>query len=255
MDHDRFEAEHRARERYSQFRLAPGEWPVVRVDGRSFSAFTRDRYDKPFDPTLSNAMRTTAAKLVDELGGVLAYTESDEVSVLLPRDWDMFDRRVEKLVSVSAGIASATFTAAAGEPAHFDSRVWIGETVEDVVAYFSWRQTDAGRCALNSWCYWTLRKQGANERQASRQLERVSTDDKFALLADHGIAYHDVPLWQRRGVLVSRQLVAHLGHNPITGEDVPTTRRRLVVNDELPVGEDFRALLFGLLEHPYPASR
>lgn len=102
---------------YSRLRLAPGEWPVVRVDGRSFSAFTRDRYDKPFDPTLSNAMRTTAAKLVDELGGVLAYTESDEVSVLLPRHWDMFDRRVEKLVSVSAGIASATFTAAAGEPA------------------------------------------------------------------------------------------------------------------------------------------
>ena len=86
VDNDRFESEHRARERYSQLRLEPGAWPVVRVDGRSFLAFTRDRYDKPFDPALSDAMQTTAARLVEELGGVLAYTESDEISVLLPLD-------------------------------------------------------------------------------------------------------------------------------------------------------------------------
>jgi tRNA(His) 5'-end guanylyltransferase len=44
---------------------------------------------------------------------------------------------VEKLVSISAGIGSAAFTRAVGEPAHFDSRLWLGTTVADVVEYFS----------------------------------------------------------------------------------------------------------------------
>lgn len=61
-------------------------------------------------------------ELMDQLNGRLAFTESDEISVRLPRGWDMFDRKVEKVVSVSAGIASAAFTRAAGEPVHFDSR-------------------------------------------------------------------------------------------------------------------------------------
>jgi hypothetical protein len=50
---------------------------------------------------------------------------------------DLFGRGVEKIVSISTGIASAAFTHAAGEPAHFDSRVWIGTSTTDVVDYFS----------------------------------------------------------------------------------------------------------------------
>jgi tRNA(His) guanylyltransferase len=71
-------------------------------------------------------MRAAASALVEELGGLAAYTESDEISVLLHRDWDLFGREVEKLVSVSAGIASAAFTLTAGLAGHFDSRVWLG---------------------------------------------------------------------------------------------------------------------------------
>ncbi len=102
----------------------------------------------------------TAQALLTELGAVYAYTESDEISLLLDPGFDLFGRSVEKLVSISAGIASAAFTQATGEPAHFDSRLWLGTTVADVIDYFSWRQADAARCALNGWCYWTLRKAG-----------------------------------------------------------------------------------------------
>jgi hypothetical protein len=35
-------------------------------------------------------------------------------------------RELEKLVSVSAGVASATFTKESGRSAHFDSRLWLG---------------------------------------------------------------------------------------------------------------------------------
>ncbi|MEV5746589.1 tRNA(His) guanylyltransferase Thg1 family protein [Actinoallomurus sp. NPDC052308] len=64
--------------------------------------------------------------LLTELGGRYAYTESDEISVLLDRSSDLFGREVEKLVSMSASAATAAFTLAAGEPVHFDGRVWVG---------------------------------------------------------------------------------------------------------------------------------
>jgi tRNA(His) guanylyltransferase len=247
MDGDRFEAQNRAREYFHDLRLLPGAWPIVRVDGRSFSRFTEERFDKPFDARFSQMMRTVASGLVEQLGGMLAYTESDEISVLLPRDWDLFGRKLEKVVSVSAGIASSVFSLAAGEPAHFDSRVWLGTSIDDVVGYFSWRQADAARCALNGWCYWTLRKNGCSAREATRRLERATASTKNELLFEHGINFNDVPAWQRRGLLLRWEEVDHVGHNPITGESVPTVRRRLTTAADLPMGEGFRETIASLL--------
>jgi hypothetical protein len=67
-----------------------------------------------------------AEALLEELHGIYGYTESDEISLLFRRDWNLFDREVEKLVSISASIASATFTLACQRLAHFDSRIWLG---------------------------------------------------------------------------------------------------------------------------------
>src|SRR5262245_5550780 len=118
----------------------PGAWTVLRVDGRSFSRFTEHRFDKPFDLRFSQLMTEAARTLLTEFGARYAYTESDEISVLLDPSSDIFGRGVEKLVSVSASITTAAFTHAAGEPAHFDSRVWVGNGPMDVLDYFSWRQ-------------------------------------------------------------------------------------------------------------------
>lgn len=247
MDNDSFESQHRAREYFHDLTLLPGAWPIIRVDGRSFSRFTAERFDKPFDERFSHLMRTAATELVVQLGGILAYTESDEISVLLPRDWDLFGRKLEKVVSVSAGIASSAFTLAAGEAAHFDSRVWLGTSDEDVVGYFSWRQADAARCALNGWCYWTLRNSGASVQEATRRLERATVSAKNELLFEHDINFNDVPEWQRRGVLFRWEDVDHVGQNPITGESVATTRRRLAVAADLPMGEGFRELVASII--------
>ncbi len=70
-----------------------------------------------------------------------------------------------------------------------------GVGVADVVDYFSWRQADAARCALNGWCYWTLRKAGQSRQQATAALERASTADKNELLFGHGIrAERELPM-------------------------------------------------------------
>ncbi|MFC4452368.1 tRNA(His) guanylyltransferase Thg1 family protein [Deinococcus sonorensis] len=160
MNTDAFEGRLRALEYYHSLKIVSGAWVVLRVGRRGFSRFTQERFSKPFDDRFHTLMVATAQALLEEFQGVYAHTESDEISVLFPPTWTMFDRELEKLVSLSAGMASATFTLACGERVTFDSRAWIGVTAQDVVDYFRWRQSDAARCALNGWACWTLRQEG-----------------------------------------------------------------------------------------------
>jgi tRNA(His) 5'-end guanylyltransferase len=170
------------------------------LDGRGFSRFTQQRFAKPFNPRFADHMIATARTLPAELSACYADIASDEISLLLDPGFDLFGRSVEKLDSVSAGIASAAVTQAGGEPAHVDSRLWLGTTIADVTDYFSWRQADAARCALNGWCYRTLRNAGQSRQQATRALDGASTADNNELPFRHGINCNDLPAWQRRGV-------------------------------------------------------
>ncbi len=110
----------RAGEYFHGLRVPQGMWMVLRLDGRSFSRFT-ERLEKPFDPRFQDLMVETARTLLDNTSGLHAYTESNEISVVLPHASDHFNREVEKLVSTSAGLASAVFSVACGAVAHFDS--------------------------------------------------------------------------------------------------------------------------------------
>ena len=246
MDSDRFEAYMREFEYYHALRLLPDTWTVIRVDGRGFSRLTASGFDKPFDPRFHDLMVRTAAALLEELHGLYAYTESDEISILFPRDWDLFDRELEKLVSVSAGLASAAFTHAHGSVAHFDSRVWLGPAASHVTDYFKWRMADAARCALNGWAYWTLRQEGQSARKATHALDGLSASAKHELLFARGINFAELPLWQRRGTGLYWETYEKEGYNPVKNETVVTTRRRVVVDRELPLGEEYDALILAL---------
>ncbi|WNG21247.1 tRNA(His) guanylyltransferase Thg1 family protein [Cystobacter fuscus] len=243
MDPGDFESRMREGEFFHSLRLLRGAWCVVRVDGRGFSRFTETHYDKPFDVRMHEQMVRTASALLEELQGLYAYTESDEVSILFRPEWSLYDREVEKLVSLSAGLASATFTHAAGVPAVFDSRVWLGVNEDAVLDYFRWRQSDATRCALNGWCYWTLRKEGQSAAQASRALHGQSVGFKNELLFQRGINFNELPPWQRRGSGVVWEQYEKEGVNPVTGQTVRSTRRRLRVDQELPMKDAYDAYL------------
>ncbi len=239
MTGDEFEGRMRAFEYFHEVRLLPDAWIVLRVDGRGFSRFTERRFEKPFDAVFHTMMVATARTLLGELQGVYAYTESDEISVLVRRDWGLFDRGLEKAVSISAGIASAAFTLACGEAAHFDSRVWLGPSVEHVVDYFRWRQADATRCALNGWCYWTLRKEGKSVREATRLLDRMPVAEKHELLFARGVNFNDLPAWQRRGTGLYWESYEKDGFDPIRNVPVTAARRRVRVDEGLPMKEAY----------------
>lgn len=241
------EARMRAREWFHSLTLLPGAWAVVRVDGRSFSRFTEANFDKPFDPRFRDLMVGAATTLLTELGGRYAYTESDEISVVLDPSFDLFGREVEKLVSLSAGIATAAFTHAAGQPAVFDGRVWMGTCLDDVIGYLLWRRADAARCALNTWCYWTLRKEGLSARRAGREMERTPAGEKKKLLLSHGVNFSAVPAWQRHGIGLWWETYEKTGHDPIRDTYVTATRRRIRAEHDLPLDDAYRDLLGGIL--------
>ena len=238
-----FTALQREREWFHGLRVPHGMWAVVRVDGRGFSRLTKARYDKPYDHGFAATMTACATALTTELDGRFGYTYSDEISVVLPPQHALFGRGVEKLVSVSAGLVSAVFTHEAGRPAHFDARLWIGASAEDVVDYMSWRQADAASSSLTNWCYWTLRDAGATAKEATARLSGATVADKNELLFNHGVNYNVTPAWQRRGVALHWEDHAHDAHDPRTGEHVVVTRRRLTADTDLPRSDEFRGFV------------
>jgi tRNA(His) 5'-end guanylyltransferase len=244
---DKLEERMRELECYHSMKILPGAYPVVRVDGRSFTKLTRG-FEHPFDPLFHSYMVKTASTLMVELGGIYAFTESDEISILLPKDTDLFGREVEKIVSISAGIASSVFSIELGSAAHFDSRVWVGPTQKEVLDYFYWRQSDAARCCLNGWCYWKLREWGNSPTEATQELKGKSFSQKNDLLFVRGINFNEVPLWQRRGVGLYWEDYQKPGFNPKTKEPVVATRRRIHVDRKLPRSTPYGQLLINLMD-------
>ena len=247
MNPEQFEKQMRSMECFHSLRFLPGAWVVLRLDGRSFSRFTEASFDKPFDARFHELMVKTAKVLMNELQGLYAYTESDEISIVFPPEWDFFDRELEKTVSVSASTAAATFALACGEVVQFDSRAWLGTTRNTVVDYFGWRQSDAARCALNGWCYWTLRKQGMSAKKATSELDGRSVAFKNELLFRHGVNFNNLPAWQRRGTGLYWESYEKEGYNPKKRTKVVAVRRRIRVDNELPMKDEYRQLVRQIL--------
>ncbi len=221
--------------------IEPEKFIIARLDGRSFTKLTKETCDfkKPFDADFRDLMVGTVMHIMKDSGFsiVRGFTESDEISLLLASDSNQFNRKVRKLNSILAGEASAYFSLQLGIPACFDCRIIPLPDQERVDDYFSWRQEDANRNALNSWCYWTLREKGYNAADAQSLIKGKSIEDKKELLLQYGIDYDTLPAWQRKGVNVTWQEVEKEGWNPQTQTSTVTTRREL--RHDLKLSEDF----------------
>lgn len=200
---------------------------VIRADGRAFHTFCKG-LKKPYDHLFAKAMQATAFSLCKEIAGCkLAYTQSDEISLLLT-DYDeletraWFDKNLQKIVSISASMATLYFNEAFKDlsdrwcdcyvegwnhseeddryfdvirkrqfKATFDSRAFCIPK-EDVANYFIWRQKDATRNSINAlgqvnFSHKSL--QGLNVNQVQ---------DK--LLTEKGINWNDQSIEFKRGI-------------------------------------------------------
>lgn len=218
---------------------------IIRVDGRAFHNFTKG-FERPFDGVLMDSMAQTAAFLCGNITGCkLAYTQSDEISLLLT-DYDAmetlpwFDNNLQKLVSISSSMATLAFNRAfdarrteiprkTGDEAYiaalaraarsgatFDARAFILPK-DEVCNYFIWRQQDATRNSI---------LMVAQAYFPHNEIHGINCDrlqDK--LFTERGVNWNDFSPAQKRGTCVIRRTVIKNG----------AERRQWVADENTPV--------------------
>ena len=70
-------------EKRSETNISPDEHLIIRIDGHKFSKFTKG-FETPFDDVFREAMVRTAEDLHERFNAYTTYTQSDEITLLLP---------------------------------------------------------------------------------------------------------------------------------------------------------------------------
>lgn len=251
MNFDDLDKKMRVYETANDRSVLPGIYMVARIDGRGFTKLTKEKvpFEIPFDIRFRDYMIETVKHLMNcGFKIIYGYTQSDEISLLLDLNDNLFSRKIRKLNSVLAGEASAKFSTLLGSIGAFDCRISELPNKELVVDYFRWRNEDAFRNSLNAHCYWLLRKQNYSKTDATKSLLNKSIAEKNELLFQSGINFNDLPIWQKRGVGIYWKEVEYEGINPKTKESTLTTRNQLHVDYELPLKEKYDELITGILD-------
>ncbi|ALF53889.1 guanylyltransferase [Nostoc piscinale CENA21] len=236
--------------------VLPGLFIVARIDGRNFTRLTKEthKFVAPFDAQFRDYMVSTVEHLMNcGFRIIYGYTQSDEISLLFHRDEESFSRKLRKLNSILAGEASAKLSLLLNSIAAFDCRVSQLPTLNLVVDYFRWRNEDAHRNALNAHCYWMLRKAGESAVAATEKLDRLSVSDKNELLYQQAnINFNNLPNWQKRGIGLYWESYQKEATNPQTGEKVLAMRRRIKVDMDLAMKDDYSKFVRDIVlrEHP-----
>lgn len=188
--------------------ILPQRLPVIiRIDGAHFHTYTRGM-TKPFDELLIKAFWETSKYLAQNIMGCkLIYHQSDEISILLTnydklttQSW--FENNLQKIVSVSASMATAKFNEVFKEYyqdkplATFDSRAWALPH-DEVTNYFLWRQQDATKNSVS------MVAQANFDHKELQGLSGSQLQDKLFL--EKGINWNDLPTWQKRGACITKQ--------------------------------------------------
>ena len=168
---------------------------VIRCDGRAFHSYLRGA-TKPFDMPFIADMAEVAKALCAEISGaVIAYHQSDEISVLVQdvgehaEPW--FAGELQKIVSLSAAIATAALGERRPGRPLFDARAFVLPNTVEVANYFTWRQRDAVRNSISM---------AAQAHFSHRRLQGVNGDQMQEMLfQEHGVNWNDYPAECRRG--------------------------------------------------------
>lgn len=220
-----FDKRMKSLEVFSNVAVSEGTFFAIRLDGRGFSSMTERHFLKPFDDTFFKFMDSITQTLMLEMGAMFAFTQSDEISLIFDKDHDVFDRRIEKLVSVSAGIASSNFSKLFGDVVTFDSRIVSFSSAEEMIDYLHWRSSDGLRNSLNTACYWTMRNSGMSASAATRSLAQMLVVDKQEFL---GKKWTDQPLRNTHGCSFVWTEYEKIGFNPKLQIEELAVRRKIV---------------------------
>ena len=251
----------------------PGRMPVIiRIDGKAFHTFTKG-FKKPFDDILTRAMEETAAVLCRDIEGVkVAYTQSDEISLLITNNdtWETqpwFGNNLQKMASVAASIATLafnrafwhevnmvnndylnmedteqlkTYCRAVEKGATFDARVFV-LPADEVCNYFIWRQQDAIRNSIQSM---------GQAHFSHKELMNKNCENIKQMLVEKNIKWESLPISCQRGVCVVKKptkVKTQINMKAMTYMEM--TRNRWTVDDNIPLFWEDRKYIDCLFNH------
>ncbi|KAF1945347.1 Thg1-domain-containing protein [Clathrospora elynae] len=223
----------------------PLDTPIIlRLDGHGFSRFTA-HFDRPFDQRIHDAMISTCADLLHFFTkATIAYTQSDEITLVFPAGVQSFNERVQKLASLGASYCSVRFNKhLAGclermpEPplkgmgevevlgtAYFDARFFAVPSIEEALNNLLWRcRTDAVRNAVSAF---------ARTMYSTKEMHGRRTQELMDMMKEKGVRFEEaVPKWAIEGCLMKREQYEHEGVNLKTGHEEKTLRTRMRVEE------------------------
>lgn len=233
---------------------------IIRLDGKAFHSFTRG-LKKPFDDIFVKSMQDTMKYLCENVQGcVLGYCQSDEITLVLVdyqnRDasaW--FDNNIQKMVSVSASMATLAFNRffaeevhtfrnhmkydddgyldkdeynlwviynkAANKGAMFDSRVFTVPK-EEVINCLVWRQQDATRNSIQS--------VGQANFSHNQLHGKNCSNIQDMLMLENGINWNDYPTYLKRGSCCIKK-----PFKINEGTEQEAVRNKWVIDTEIPI--------------------
>lgn len=218
----------------------------ARLDGRSFSKFTKS-LSRPFDERFSHIMVEVTKELVKQFQCDIAFTQSDEISIGwgyrktelgVPNsgEFPIFSGRIQKLASILAATATAKFNQlcieAGGELRYlafeklpvFDCRIcqpydYLGDYQNtELINMFVWRSHDIQRNSVSM---------AAQSEFSHKELQGKGRVEMKDMLLYKGIDFQThYPNAFRRGTYVQRVPVIKV--NRETGEEIQRTSIEVV---------------------------
>ena len=182
---------------------------LVRLDGRSFSKFTKGM-KKPFDSDFRQAMINTAKHLLKESQAKIAYTQSDEITLLFYTPYNqssyLFNGRIQKLSSILASTATVYFYTEAlkrwpekvkddHQLPTFDARIFSVSTKMEAFNAILWRQQDSIRNSV---------QMVARAHFSQSQLHSLNTREMLEKLMKKGVDWNQFSENEKRGTFVRR---------------------------------------------------
>ena len=241
---------------------------AIRIDGRAFHTFTRG-FQKPFDEVLIKSMQETMKYLCENIQGcVLAYTQSDEITLILvdykkitSSAW--FDDEVQKIFSIDASMATMAFNnifskyvkefdlelayndngidtkenrklweiykKAINKGAMFDARCF-NIPKEEVTNLVYWRQLDASRNSI---------QMVGQANFSHKELQNKSCNDiQNMLMTQKGINWNDLPTYQKRGSCCVRNKIVIESDGVIETiqlRDTSKSENKWIIDTDIPI--------------------
>jgi len=217
---------------------------IVRLDGHRFSKFTKG-FKKPFDERIYTAMIRTTADLLRDFSPTLAYTQSDEITLVFMPQLDennnfknyIFNGRVQKIVSLLAGFTSSRFTYHLSHQtydveseqnlidkismAYFDGRIFNLPDESEVLYNIVWRLTDAKRNSKNNLGHIHL---------TQKEVEGLPPGEILKKLEVLGVDWYSFPGAYKWGSFLKKSQYEKESENPKTGEKVKAIRTRIMIS-------------------------